>query len=259
MAWPSGNIDTTALDSSSDSPIAALPALLAAVQQLNSVIALRGSANGIPSLDNAGLIPAAQVGPAGFQTGMGMDFWGTTPPSGWVFADGRTIGSAASAASNRANDDTHALFVFLWNNHPDAVCPVTGGRGATAEADWSANKIIQLIDKRGRVSIGKDDMGGTAAGRVTTAGAGLEGSSLAAVGGAQTHTLTEAQIPSHTHKFDAAGNAYYMLRATGSGTFGWTSGALPYTNNTTGVQATGGGQAHNNVQPSIVCNYLIKL
>ena len=39
-----------------------------------------------------------------------------------------------------------------------------------------------MPDLRGRVIVGKDDMGGAAALRVTTGGEGLNGASLAAVG-----------------------------------------------------------------------------
>lgn len=251
MPWPSGGIDNSALDSTTDSPSDALAALKAAVDQLNAVIAMRGAAGGIPSLDLSGFIPAAQIGASGFQTGMGVDWWGQSAPTGWVFADGRTIGSAASTATARANDDTQALFTFLWNNHSNTVCPVSGGRGASAAADWSANKTITLIDKRGRVSVGKDNMGGTAANRVTTAGSGVDGSSLAATGGAETHTLTVAQIPAHSHNLRYTtvlpnNGILNGVNSAGSGT------AIPGTDG-------GGGQAHNNVQPSIVCNYILKL
>src|SRR5690606_29796613 len=135
--------------------------------------------------------------PPSFLTGMGMDWWLDTAPAGWVFASGRTIGNAESGATERADADCEALFITLWNAYSNAVLPVSGGRGVSAAEDWAANKTIALIDKRGRVSVGKDDMGGTAASRMTTAGAGIAGNTLGAAGGTQTHTLTIAQMPSH--------------------------------------------------------------
>lgn len=53
-------------------------------------------------------------------------------------------------------------------------------------------------DHRGRFSASKDDMGGTPAGRITTAGGGVDGVTLGAVGGVQSITLAANQIPSLT-------------------------------------------------------------
>lgn len=50
--------------------------------------------------------------------------------SGWVRANARTIGSAASSATERANADCEDLYLVLWGRYADALCPVTGGRGA---------------------------------------------------------------------------------------------------------------------------------
>jgi len=65
-----------------------------------------------------------------FQTGDLKIRWSTTAPTGWVRVNGRTIGSAASGASERANADCEDLFLFLWNN--DSSLAVSGGRGGTA-------------------------------------------------------------------------------------------------------------------------------
>lgn len=54
---------------------------------------------------------------------------------------------------------------------------------------------FNVPDLRGRVAVGKDDMGGPAASRITSAAAGFDGTSLGAAGGAQTETLTLAQLP----------------------------------------------------------------
>jgi hypothetical protein len=60
-------------------------------------------------------------------TGVVQDYIGTTAPTGWVLAWG-TIGNATSAATNRANADTSALFTLIWNSWADAQAPVSGGR-----------------------------------------------------------------------------------------------------------------------------------
>jgi microcystin-dependent protein len=98
-----------------------------------------------------------------FSTGDVMWIPASGAKTAWVRLNGRTIGNAASGATERANADTSALFAFLWANNSNTVCPVSGGRGASATADYAANKTIQLVDMRGRVPAGLDDMGNSAA------------------------------------------------------------------------------------------------
>lgn len=119
--------------------------------------------------------------------------YGTGPLSGFVRANGLTIGSATSGATERANADTQNLFVYLWNADPNLV--VTGGRGANALADFSANKQITLPDLRGRVPVGLDDMGNSAAGRLTVANFGsINVTTLGAAGGGAA-VLAQNQLP----------------------------------------------------------------
>jgi hypothetical protein len=89
----------------------------------------------------------------GFLTGDGKFTWRTAADSGWVLANDGTIGSASSGATNRANADTQALFTLLWD-YPDALAPVIDGRGASAAADWAANKQIRLLRVAGRAIAG---------------------------------------------------------------------------------------------------------
>ncbi len=92
------------------------------------------------------------------------------PRTGWVRANAQTIGSGVSGATERANNDTQNLYNFLWNNFSDADCPVSGGRGASAVVDWSANKTIATPSMRGLVPVGADDMGGAAAQKIQVIG-----------------------------------------------------------------------------------------
>lgn len=133
------------------------------------------------------------------QTGMVSVFYGTAIVSGFVRANGRTIGSATSGASERANSDCNALFQFLWNADPNLV--VTPSRGASSAADWAANKAITLPDWRGRTIAGLDDMGNSAAGRLTASYWGGSGIVLGQSGGAESNTLLAAQcvMPQHQH------------------------------------------------------------
>lgn len=187
-------------------------------------------------------------------TGAGpIPYVGATAPAGWVLASGRTIGSATSGATERANADTQALFLLIWSSFADTEAAVSGGRGASAAADWAANKTIVVPDMRGRVAAGKDDMGGTAANRLTAGGSGLAGATMGKAGGAETHTLDTTQIPSHSH----------TLGAQSDGTAGSVTAAITGANgnrvSTNPSGNTGGGGAHNNTQPTIIFNAIIKL
>lgn len=120
--------------------------------------------------------------------------YGVSALSGWVRANGRTIGSATSGATERANADTQALFQYLWSTNSGLA--VSGGRGASSIADWTANKTIALPDTRGRVLAGLDDMGNSSAARLNTI---LASTTLGNAAGEQQHTLTGAEMPAHTH------------------------------------------------------------
>lgn len=65
--------------------------------------------------------------------------------------------------------------------------------------------------------------------------------------GSKTVTLTEAQIPSHTHLTQR----YPTTTGGNSGFTADTSMSGTPADNTLPVKATGGGEAHPNVQPSI--------
>jgi microcystin-dependent protein len=161
----------------------------------------------------------------------------------------------------------------LWS--ADANLSVSGGRGASANADWSSNKTIALPDFRGRVLAGLDAMGSTAAGRLTTGFVGQPTDTLGYGAGLEGTILTESQIPSHVHNnvIVDAGHQHTYQNASLSVTFAArdaadgnfvTSGSPGLTSlNGTGISinnvAAGGGGAHNNVQPTSGITFYIKL
>ena len=126
---------------------------------------------------------------------------------------------------------------------------IYGGDGVTT---------FGLPDARGRSIAGQDNMGGTAAGRLTSGGAGINGNVLGAAGGAQTVALSLAQMPAHKHNVSIV-NAT-SLKVINSNTAGILGIQGASANGTTelGVTSTvteatqGSGTAHNNVQPTIV-------
>jgi len=128
-----------------------------------------------------------------------------------------------------------------------------------------------MPDYRGRAGIGLDNMGGTAANRITAGISGISGGSLGAVGGSEGVTLTTAQIPAHTHPITDPGHIHdvlggggvssgsTMIRTTSDGTAGGVSGMI--ISHTTGITVgnnAGGGGAHPIVQPVIVVNKLMR-
>jgi len=202
-------------------------------------------------------------------------------PAGAVLCSGRTIGNASSGATERANADTEALFYLLWTYYDNTILPLQDSsgnpvsRGSSAAADFAANRRLPLPDLRGRMTVGRDNMGGSAANRVTTAGSGIDGTTLGASGGAQSVTLTVAQIPSHNHG-GTTGNAgahnhtvpnSWHPHAQNNNFTGGTAYGHQFLTLTTStapdhahaIPAEGGGQAHSNMPPSWIANKFIWL
>lgn len=117
--------------------------------------------------------------------------------AGFVRANGRTIGSSTSGATERASLDTEALFNYLWQ--ADSTLAVSSGRGASSAADWAANKNIALPDGRGRVLAGLDTMGNSAAGRLTSTYFGSDATVLGAANGNESVAMALANLIQHDH------------------------------------------------------------
>lgn len=151
-------------------------------------------------------------------TGAITAYGGSSAPSGYLLCNG--------AAVNRS---TYAdLFDIVGTTYG-------AGNGSTT---------FNLPDLVGRVPIGA----GTGDASDATAHA------LGDEGGTETHTLTEAEMPSHSH---TSGNGYSFLTAgTIQSLFG-AIGGQDY-NATSNTATAGSGAAHNNMQPYTTVNYIIK-
>lgn len=96
-------------------------------------------------------------------TGARLGFLRTTPPTGWIKGNGGTIGNAASGATNRAHADTVDLFTLFWGQFSNTILPIQDSagvattRGASAAADFAANKRLPVFDLRTRYDRGADD------------------------------------------------------------------------------------------------------
>ena len=168
--------------------------------------------------------------------------------------DDGTIGDATSGASNRANADTQALYLLLWANISNTWCAVSGGRGATALADFNAHKTMRLPQALGRsIAIGG-------------AGAGLTSRPLGSVAGAETDTPTVAKLAYHAHGDTGhthgtpsgsvgmdPGSTYTALTLTAANVTVYTT---PSSSN---ITASGGGTPVDILDPSVYLNVMIKL
>ena len=161
----------------------------------------------------------------GLVPGIVVPYAGSAAPTGWLLCYGQAVSQATYAA----------LYAVI---------------GTIYGSDAGGN--FTLPDLRGRVVAGQDDMGGSSANRLTDQSGGVDGDVLGDTGGAETHTLTAAQLAAHTHTLaldqDSAIGGQVKARGTdGNG----TSGSM-------NTGSSGSGSAHNNVQPTIILNYLIK-
>jgi microcystin-dependent protein len=98
-----------------------------------------------------------------------IDYGGTAAPSLWLLCYGQAISRTTYSS----------LFAAI----------------STAFGAGDGVTTFNVPDLRGRTTYGKDDMGGIAANRVTTAGGGIDGLTLGATGGAQNRTIAQANLP----------------------------------------------------------------
>lgn len=183
--------------------------------------------------------------------GMIVAYAADAAPEGWLLCAGQQASRATYAR----------LF---------AVLSTTWGSG-------DGSTTFNLPDLRGRVIAGQDDMNGTSANRLTGLTNGVDGDIFAAAGGLQSTTLTSTELPAHTHTITDPGHTHTWLgpearngtavvtNGNPSSTF-WRDAAQTGSSQTTGssttgitgTNSTGGGAAFNNLQPTLIMNYIIK-
>lgn len=182
----------------------------------------------------------------------------------------RTFTNIKNAIFNAVNTDT--VYAEDLNQITGAI---NDAESAIIEAQISIDSILNALYPVGSIYTNADNATNPATllgfGTWETFGAGrvpvgfdtsqTEFNTAGKTGGAKTHTLTEAQLPSVSGSFVIHGQENGTLfaaksgKATGtlfSGKYGnlnYYSGSQSYTN--PGF-AFGGGQAHNNLQPYVV-------
>lgn len=172
--------------------------------------------------------------------GMIFPYAGTSAPDDYLLCYGQSVSTTG---------DTANLFAAIGYTY--------GGSGSS----------FNIPDLRGRVIAGQDDMGGTSANRLTSP---INGDTLGASGGSESHSLTEAELAAHKHFMWANendGDGVYPPgvdeQAPAKGDWG-SSNNYQIEGTTTAAtngltSSTGSGTAHNNVQPTFILNYIIKI
>jgi len=186
------------------------------------VVGTQTAGNNTTLAASTAFVTSAVAAVAATPTGMIAPYGGSAAPTGWLLCDGASYATAAQPALS-------AVIGYTY-----------GGSGAN----------FNVPDLRGRVVAGLDNMGGSAATRLTSTTMTPDGNTRGATGGTQTHVLTTAEMPSHVHSM---GGGFYNVGVGAGGT------PLLYSGTTAAdTAATGGGGAHLNVQPTITLNYIIK-
>ncbi|MBO89535.1 MAG: hypothetical protein CMP14_08435 [Rickettsiales bacterium] len=202
-------------------------------------LAVASEATAIAGTNNTEIMTPLRVAQAvPLPSGMITPYGGTSAPSNWLLCHGQSISTSTYAA-------LHTAIGFTY-----------GGSGSA----------FNVPDLRGRVVAGQDDMGGSSANRLTSP---INGDTLGAAGGTESHALTEAELAAHHHLLFTDGNS---SDTTGSSTKYPSSSYNPgsgfdqkyeITYSTSEAdegrsKTTGSGTAHPNVQPTLILNYIIK-
>jgi len=202
-------------------------------------VASVGTSGQVLTSNGAGALPTFQTLNT-FSSGMLMPYAGSSAPSGWLLCYGQAI--------------SRTTYADLF-----AAIGVTYGAGDTTTT-------FNLPDLRGRSIFGQDNMGGSAASRLTTAGSGVDGSTLGASGGSQnlaTHTHTATSVvtdPGHLHSYTTSN---LTINADNGGNRAGASTTLNTASATTGITvattiANAGTGSSANVPPALVVSYIIK-
>lgn len=144
-------------------------------------------------------------------TGLILPYGGSTAPTGWLLCQGQAISRTTYAA----------LFAII----------------GTAYGVGDGSTTFKVPDMQGRIPVGLNT-------------SDTDFNTLGKSGGAKTHTLSIAEMPSHTH-----GIPVYAGGGSTNGVQSYDAAVLQTTRQT---NSQGGGSAHNNLQPFNTVAYIIK-
>ncbi len=172
------------------------------------------------------LIPQKNL-PTGVPIGSIIAFAGDKEPEGWLMCDGLQYSS----------NKYPKLFEIIKTKY----VPKEVRLNILDHNENNENKLFCVPDLRGRVLVGVDN----GSNRVTS------NNTLGATGGEEKHQLTIEEMPKHNHaigeQFDIFSGDHATVCQINK------RNRPPYIS-----EDTGGNQTHNNMQPYLVSNYIIK-
>lgn len=179
-----------------------------------------------------------------------VPFTGLTAPALTVFPQGQTLSRTTYAA--------------LW-----AFAQTEIAAGNTFYNNGDGSTTFGVGDLRGRVPAGMDPSGSI----LTSFSISPNANTLGATGGTQAHVLTEAELaphlhnsgisdPGHAHDMNGlSGGSQVQIASQGGPPVLQSSGSTVTKSATTGITlnnaSAGSGNGHNNVQPTIITNYVL--
>jgi microcystin-dependent protein len=185
------------------------------------------------------------------------------------------------------------LMPYIANSTPNSAFAMPFGRAISRTTYATLFSLIggsygigdgsttfNIPDLRGRAVFGLDNMGGSAAGRITVAGGNFDGTGLGAAGGGQNQTLTASQLPAHTHGYSgttgtesaththadgsgitAPAGAGAVVSAGSGGSTSTASESNTHTHSFSGTtdNGTGGGASHPIMPPAMTLPYILRV
>lgn len=188
----------------------------------------------------------------GMKAGMIATWAGASLPAGYLWCDGSAV----------SRSEYSELFAAIGTRF-----------GAGNETT-----TFNLPDSRGRGEFGRDDMGGTAANRITSAGSGIDGTVLGATGGHQALNIARANLPNvnmtgttstdgeHFHKIvhgrrsradGSSGTDELVDSSSGAKTFDTQTAGNHYHTVTVNLNGNVTQIAYNKVPPALIVNKII--
>lgn len=203
-------------------------------------------------------------------TATGTDTWGVTgetPSQLYLYMDisdeklyyydGNTFSSYGGGSGGAGGETLPIGSIMLYSGNVLPVNWLLCNGQAVSRTKYSAlfekigttygsgdgSTTFNVPNLKGKVAVGKDDND-------------TDFDTLGETGGEKTHTLSVSEMPAHSHDLVYVKSNSTPLNNAGVSGFNSTNTGVGTKENA--VENTGGGQAHNNLQPYIVQNFIIK-